>query len=63
VKQPAFVLLRHDRPDAMRVIGDLPGSDRIMNQTMFLGTYPGLTDEMIQYMADVILAFAEDSEK
>ncbi|MDB4586220.1 lipopolysaccharide biosynthesis protein RfbH [Akkermansiaceae bacterium] len=63
VKQPAFVQLRHDRPDAMRIVGSLPGSDRIMKQTMFLGTYPGLTDEMIQYMVDVILQFAETSSK
>ncbi|MCP5536766.1 MAG: lipopolysaccharide biosynthesis protein RfbH [Akkermansiaceae bacterium] len=57
VKQPAFVQLRHDRPDAMRVVGDLPGADRIMNHTIFLGTYPGLTDAMIQYMIDVIVEF------
>ncbi len=43
VRQPAFVQLRHDSPSAMRVSGDLPEADRIMNQTFFLGTYPGLT--------------------
>lgn len=57
VRQPAFVQLRHDRPDAMRVASELPEADRIMNHTIFLGTYPGLTDEMIQYMVDVILEF------
>ena len=58
VRQPAFVQLKHDRPEAMRVSGELPEADRIMRYTIFLGTYPGLTDEMIQYMVDVIQDFA-----
>jgi CDP-6-deoxy-D-xylo-4-hexulose-3-dehydrase len=62
VKQPAFVQLRHDRPEAMRVVGELPGADRIMEYTMFLGTYPGLTDEMIQYMIDVIVDFVSKKQ-
>ena len=59
VRQPAFVQLRHDRPDAMRVSGDLSNADRIMRHTMFLGTYPGYTDEMIQYMVDTIQDFVK----
>ncbi len=57
VRQPAFVQLKRDNPDAMRVSGELPVADRIMNQTMFLGTYPGLTPEMIAYMVKVIRDF------
>ncbi len=41
----------------MRVAGELTGADRIMKQTMFLGTYPGLTVEMIDYMVKVIRDF------
>jgi CDP-6-deoxy-D-xylo-4-hexulose-3-dehydrase len=59
VRQPAFVQLRRDNPAAMRVAGELKGADRIMNQTMFLGTYPGLTKEMIAYMVKVIRDFAD----
>jgi CDP-6-deoxy-D-xylo-4-hexulose-3-dehydrase len=59
VRQPAFVQLRHDNPDAMRVSGELPVADRIMNQTLFLGTYPGLTKEQIDFMVKVICDFAE----
>lgn len=59
VRQPAFVQLRHDEPEAMRVATPLPGADRIMNQTMFLGTYPGLTTAMMDYMIEVICDFAE----
>lgn len=57
VRQPAFVQLRRDDPGGMRIAGELAGADRIMNQTMFLGTYPGLTPEMIDYMVEVIHEF------
>ena len=43
----------------MRVLEDLPQADRIMNQTMFLGTYPGLTKAMIDHMVKVISEFVE----
>jgi CDP-6-deoxy-D-xylo-4-hexulose-3-dehydrase len=57
VRQPAFVQLRRDNASAMRISGELKGADRIMNQTMFLGTYPGLTVEMIDYMVQTIRDF------
>ena len=38
VRQPAFAQLRRDQPGAFRVVGDLSGSDQIMNDTLFLGT-------------------------
>ena len=37
-----------------RVIGDLAVTDRIMNDTFWIGVYPGMTDEMIDYMAKCI---------
>jgi nucleoside-diphosphate-sugar epimerase len=43
VRQPAFVQLRKENPGAFRVIGDLAGADRIMNESVFVGVYPGLT--------------------
>lgn len=54
LRQPAFVQVRNERPESIRVVGDLSGSDEIMNQTLFLGTYPGLTSEMTRHMANVI---------
>jgi CDP-4-dehydro-6-deoxyglucose reductase, E1 len=36
----------------------LPVADRIMNHTLFLGTYPGLTVAQIDYMVKVIRDFA-----
>ena len=49
LRQPAFMQLRKDRPDALRVVGNLAGADAIMSTAMFLGTYPGLTRAMLDY--------------
>ncbi len=57
VRQPAFIQLRKDNPAAFRIVGDLKGADRIMNQALFLGTYPGLTKAMLDYEIEVIRAF------
>ena len=57
VRQPAFVQLRQDRPESMRIVGDLEDSDEIMYNTLFLGTYPGLTVSMLQAEIDVINSF------
>jgi CDP-6-deoxy-D-xylo-4-hexulose-3-dehydrase len=59
VRQPAFVQLRKDNPAAFRVVGDLPGADRIMNQSIFIGTYPGLTPPMLDYMVQTITEFVK----
>ena len=53
-RQPAFVQLRKDRPDAMRVIGDLAGADDILDRALFIGTFPGLTRPMLDYIIEVI---------
>jgi CDP-6-deoxy-D-xylo-4-hexulose-3-dehydrase len=60
LRQPALVQLRQDRPETIRVIGDLAGADSIMNNTIFIGTYPGLTDEMLSYVIQSIQQFATD---
>jgi CDP-6-deoxy-D-xylo-4-hexulose-3-dehydrase len=55
VRQPAFVQLREDSQGrAFRVVGDLAGADRIMNEALFVGTYPGLDEEKLHYIAQVI---------
>ena len=48
LKQPGF------RDIPRRVVGDLTGTDTIMNQTLFLGVYPGLTDDMLEFVVDRI---------
>jgi CDP-6-deoxy-D-xylo-4-hexulose-3-dehydrase len=57
LRQPVFVQLKYDRPEAFRVIGDTPGADILMNQALFLGTYPGLTKDMMDYEIEVIHRF------
>jgi CDP-6-deoxy-D-xylo-4-hexulose-3-dehydrase len=58
VRQPAFVQLKKDNPQSLRVVGDMSGADRIMNDALFVGTYPGLSTSMLEYMVSEITAFA-----
>lgn len=53
VKHPCFDQIRGT--DAYRVVGDLETTDFVMNNTFWVGVYPGMTDEMIDYMAAVII--------
>jgi CDP-6-deoxy-D-xylo-4-hexulose-3-dehydrase len=59
LRQPAFVQLRQERPEALRVVGEMTGSDAIMNSTLFLGTYPGLTKAMLERELRVIGNYAQ----
>ena len=52
IKHPCFDQIRGT--DAYRVVGTLQNSDRIMRDTFWVGVYPGMTDEMIAYMAKTI---------
>ena len=58
LRQPAFVQLKHDRPEAIRLATSMEGSDEIMVCTLFLSTYPGLTIEMLRSEIDAITTFA-----
>ncbi len=40
--------------EGYRIVGELTNTDRIMNDTFWVGVYPGMTDEMIDYMAKTI---------
>ncbi|MCM1288691.1 MAG: lipopolysaccharide biosynthesis protein RfbH [Clostridium sp.] len=53
IKHSCFDALRGT--DAYRVSGDLENTEFIMNNTFWVGVYPGMTDEMIDYMAEVIV--------
>ena len=59
LRQPAFVNLMKDNPQSVRVASEPCGSDEIMMNTLFLGTYPGLTYEMLQYEIQVISSFID----
>jgi len=36
-------------------VGDLPITDRIMNDSFWIGVYPGMTDKMIDHMAGIVI--------
>ena len=53
IKHPCFNQMRADGT-GYRVAGSLETTDRIMKDTFWIGVYPGMTDEMIDYMAGTI---------
>lgn len=53
VKHPCFDDMRSTQT-GYRVVGKLINTDRIMNDTFWVGVYPGMTDEMIDYIAKII---------
>lgn len=53
IKHPCFDYIRDT--DAYRVVGDLSNTDFIMNNTFWVGVYPGMTDKMIDFMSDAII--------
>ncbi len=54
VKHPCFDTMR-ETGTGYRVVGSLTNTDRIMNDTFWVGVYPGMTDEHIDYMAKIII--------
>ena len=53
VKHPCFDRLREAK-SGYRVVGELSATDRIMRDTFWLGVYPGMAAEQIDYMAEVL---------
>ena len=53
IKHPCFDEMRKTG-EGYRVSGTLENTDRIMTDTFWVGVYPGMTDEMIDYMAKTI---------
>ena len=52
IKHPCFDEFRNT--DTYRVAGELGSTEFIMNNSFWIGVYPGMTDEMIDYMAEYI---------
>jgi CDP-6-deoxy-D-xylo-4-hexulose-3-dehydrase len=51
LRQPAYEGLEY------RVIGDMSGSDYVMNRVFWIGVFPGLTTEMLDYVVETMVAF------
>lgn len=56
IKQPCFDEIREDE-SKYRVVGDLKNTNRIMNDTFWIGVYPGMTDEKLDYMIECIESY------
>lgn len=56
IKHPCFNQLRGT--DAYRVVGGLEQTDFIMNNTFWVGVYPGMTDEKLEHMVNTITSAA-----
>lgn len=52
MKHPCFDDIRDT--DGYRVVGSLENTEYIMKHTFWVGVYPGMTDDMIDYMAKII---------
>lgn len=53
IKHPCFDEMRRTG-NGYRVAGNLENTDRIMNDTFWIGVYPGMTDEKLAYMVRII---------
>ena len=51
-RQPAY------QDVAFRVVGSLENTDAVMNRSFWIGVYPGLTQSMLEYVADSIVELA-----
>jgi len=54
VRQPVFAQRKSWPTPGFRTVGDLTGADAIMNEVLFVGVYPGLTEAMIAHIAATI---------
>ena len=61
IKHPCFDQIRGT--DSYRVVGNLTNTDFVMNNTFWIGVYPGMTDEMIDYMAETIITAVNGENK
>ena len=61
IKHPCFDQIRET--EAYRVEGTLVGTEFIMNNSFWIGVYPGMTDEMIDYMAKTVKEAVDNNER
>lgn len=55
VKQPCFDRMR--KSGGYRIAGELKNTDTVMNDTFWVGVYPGIDENAIEYIANTIAAF------
>jgi CDP-6-deoxy-D-xylo-4-hexulose-3-dehydrase len=57
-RQPVFDQMRRQK-NGYRIVGNLDNTDRIMNNSFWLGVYPGLTEPMLEFMVERIQSFVK----
>lgn len=55
LKQPGYLDIPH------RVVGCLENTDRVMNNTFWLGIWPGLEDKHLDYIAEQMMNFVKEN--
>ncbi len=58
-KHPCFDQMRKEGR-GYRIVGDLKNTDRIMSDSFWIGVYPGMTDSMLDYMAESIIEIIKE---
>lgn len=61
IKHPCFDQIRDDRT-SYRVVGSLENTERVLNDTFWIGVYPGMTNEQIDYMIEIIKEVVNDEK-
>jgi CDP-6-deoxy-D-xylo-4-hexulose-3-dehydrase len=56
LRQPAYLHIKH------RVVGELKNTDNVMNNLFWIGVYPGLTSEMIDYILATFQIFLKEKK-
>ncbi|MCJ7691129.1 MAG: DegT/DnrJ/EryC1/StrS family aminotransferase, partial [Clostridiaceae bacterium] len=49
-RQPLFEEYKNNK-ESYRIVGELKNTDLITNNSFWIGVYPGITEDMINYMA------------
>jgi len=57
LRQPAY------EGHTFRSIGELPNSDYVMNNVFWIGVYPGLTTQMLNYVVQTLREFATNGKR
>jgi len=57
-RQPVFDQMRRQK-NGYRIVGNLDNTDRIMNNSFWLGVYPGMTEPMLEFMVERIQSFVK----
>lgn len=62
LRHPAFEEMRTSG-EGYRIVGELKNTDFIMNNTLWIGVYPGMTEPMLQHMIATIKTFVSENKK